>query len=231
MKTATFATNGSMLKRELCLKTEACLPKQDLKGQSVAVIGLGKSGIAAAKLALARGASVLAFDQNETLRPLEQNILNAKDGNLKTILGGFDHKLLDVADLIVVSPGVPLENYGLASMLQSGKRVMAELDFAAQVLPRCTKVLAVTGTNGKSTVATFAGQMLSHLNIETFVGGNLGVPLSEAALQCLKSSRRPFQVAVVEVSSYQLEIPNKRFSPSVSRAHLVSQTFILIILE
>ncbi|KAI3471562.1 hypothetical protein Pfo_028212 [Paulownia fortunei] len=210
MKTAAFGTNNPMLKRELCLKIKACLPKQDLKGQSVAIIGLGKSGIAAAKLALARGASVLALDQNETLGPLEQNILNAKDGNLKTILGRFDHELLDAADLIVLSPGVPLENYGLESLLRSGKRVMSELDFAAEVLPRCTKVLAVTGTNGKSTVATFAGLMLSHSNIKTFVGGNLGVPLSEAAFQCLSSSQIPFQ------ASYQLEIPNKCFFPSVA---------------
>lgn len=76
----------------------------------------------------------------------------------------------------------------------------------------------MSGTNGKSTVATFSGQMLSHLNIKTFVGGNLGIPLSEASLQCLTSSPRSpmFQVAVVEVSSYQLEIPNKYFSPSVA---------------
>ncbi|KAL7097987.1 hypothetical protein ACP275_10G177100 [Erythranthe tilingii] len=209
--------NSSVLKRELSLKIESRLPKQDLKGQSVAIIGLGKSGISAAKLALARGASVVALDQNETLRPLVNDVLNGKDGNLKTILGCFDNELLQVADQIVVSPGIPLENYDLASLLQSGKRVISELDFAAQVLPKCTKILAVTGTNGKSTVVTFAGQMLSHLNIETFVGGNLGLPLSEAALQSFESpSRKPFQVAVVEVSSYQLEIPSKNFVPSVA---------------
>lgn len=76
----------------------------------------------------------------------------------------------------------------------------------------------MTGTNGKSTVATFAGQMLNHLDFKTFVGGNLGVPLSEAALQCLTSTPQSptFKVAVVEVSSYQLEIPPKHFFPSVA---------------
>ncbi|KAG6427046.1 hypothetical protein SASPL_111285 [Salvia splendens] len=213
-----LATSGRslLLEGEFRPKIEASIPKYDLQGQSVAIIGLGKSGIAAAKLALARGASVLALDQNETLKPLEQTIFNVKDGRLKTILGCFDHELFDEADLIVVSHGVALENYCLASLLQSGKRVISELDFAAEVLPQCTKVLAVTGTNGKSTVATFAGQMLNHSNIRTFVGGNLGIPLSEAAFECLLSPQEPYQAAVVEVSSYQLEIPNKFFSPSVS---------------
>ncbi|XP_019243025.1 PREDICTED: uncharacterized protein LOC109223247 isoform X1 [Nicotiana attenuata] len=198
---------------------QSCFPKQDLKGQTVAIVGLGKSGTAATKLALARGASVLAIDQNENLRPIfKQNVcLDEHNDDLKTVFGNFDNEILKEADIVVVSPGVPLEKYGLFSMLCSGKQVLSELDFAAQVIPSCTKILAVTGTNGKSTVATFAGQMLNCLGFETFVGGNLGVPLSEAVFQCLTwSHQRPLQVAVVEVSSYQLEIPPKYFCPSVA---------------
>ncbi|GFY93644.1 hypothetical protein Acr_09g0000900 [Actinidia rufa] len=196
--TLTLKPNDSANKTKR-IAIRACLPNQDLNGQSVAVVGLGKSGIAAVRLALARGASVLAVDQNENLDPLEQNPLFETRSSVKTVL-------------------VPLETYGLSLLLQSGKRVMSELDFAAEVLPRCTKILAVTGTNGKSTVTTFAGQMLNHLDIKAFVGGNLGVPLSEAALQCLKFSPKsnPFKVVVVEVSSYQLEIPHKYFCPSVA---------------
>ncbi|KAL9411889.1 hypothetical protein AB3S75_045484 [Citrus x aurantiifolia] len=200
---------------------KSCGLKQDLQGQSVAVIGLGKSGRAAARLALARGASVLAIDQNHNLDHLEKDSLFEKynDGlSLRTILGDFDGELLKDVDVVVVSPGVSVESYGLACLLQSGKRVMSELDFAAQVIPRSIKILAVTGTNGKSTVVTFVGQMLNHLGIEAFVGGNLGNPLSEAAFHCiaLPSSKPKFQVAVVEVSSYQMEIPNKYFCPTVS---------------
>ncbi|RVW46963.1 UDP-N-acetylmuramoylalanine--D-glutamate ligase [Vitis vinifera] len=124
------------------------------------VIGLGKSGRAATKLALARGASVIAIDQNENLSLLELNPLFEKHGHLKTVLGHFDTKLLKDADMVVVSPGVPLESHGLSFLLQSGKRVLSELDFAAEILPRSIKILAVTGTNGKSTVATFSGQVL-----------------------------------------------------------------------
>ncbi|XP_048426410.1 UDP-N-acetylmuramoylalanine--D-glutamate ligase isoform X1 [Pyrus x bretschneideri] len=207
---------------KLPANVRSCAPEQDLRGQSVAIVGLGKSGRAAARLALARGASVFAFDQNPNLRLLEKDPLFEKQydgiGALKTILGEFDEELLNNADRVVVSPGVPLQNYGLSSLLQSGKQVMSELDFAAEILPESVKILAVTGTNGKSTVVTFAGQMLSHFGIETFVGGNLGNPLSEAVFQCLQppSSKPKFKVAVVEVSSYQMEIPSKYFCPSVA---------------
>ncbi|KAF3442599.1 hypothetical protein FNV43_RR16515 [Rhamnella rubrinervis] len=206
-------------KRLLHKTIRACTQTQDLRGQSVAVIGLGKSGQAAARLALARGASVVAIDRNENLSLLEQDpLFEMHSGDLRTILGHYDGNLLNSADRVIVSPGVPLDNYGLSSLWHSGKLVMSELDFAAEILPESIKILAVTGTNGKSTVVTFAGQMLRELGFEAYVGGNLGNPLSEAAFQCLASpSLKPkFQVAVVEVSSYQLEIPNKYFCPSVA---------------
>ncbi|WRX24150.1 Mur ligase [Theobroma cacao] len=199
---------------------QSCSLRQDLKGRTVAVVGLGTSGKAAARLALTRGASVIGIDQNENLSLLEQDpsFVTLTQTGLRTILGHFDWKLLNDADVVVVSPGVPLENYGLSCLLQSGKQVMSELDFAAEVLPKSVRILAVTGTNGKSTVVTYAGQMLSHFAIETFVGGNLGNPLSEVAFQCFKlpSEECKLKVAVVEVSSYQMEIPCVYFCPTVS---------------
>ncbi|XP_077254209.1 uncharacterized protein LOC143893117 isoform X7 [Tasmannia lanceolata] len=172
--------------------------QQDLRGQTVAVIGLGVSGRAAVKLALARGASVIAVDKNKQLLPLESECQFAEHTNLRTVLGDFDRKFLENSD--------------------RGRVVMSELDFSAEVLPSSIKILAVTGTNGKSTVSTFAAQMLHQLGIKAFVGGNLGNPLSEAAIQCLESysGKEIFQVAVVEVSSYQMEIPNQYFCPSVA---------------
>ncbi|MCL7024019.1 hypothetical protein MKW94_005867 [Papaver nudicaule] len=191
--------------------------KDDLRGQTVVVVGLGASGRSAARLALVRGASVLAIDKNENLVPLEHDPMFEKYHNLRTILGNCDTDILMKAEKVVVSPGVPLQNYGLSSLLQSGRQVISEMQFAAEVLPKCVKVLAITGTNGKSTVTSFAGQMLTHLGFNTFVGGNLGTPLSEASILCLTSSvQTKYQVAVVEVSSYQMEIPNKYFCPSVA---------------
>ncbi|MQL93587.1 hypothetical protein Taro_026245 [Colocasia esculenta] len=191
--------------------------EQDLKGQTVVVVGLGKSGRSAARLALARGAAVLAVDGNEKMVPLEHDPLFADHANVQTILG-YNEDTLPAADRVVVSPGVPIERYSLSALLRSGRQVMSELEFAAETLPAEVKVLAVSGTNGKSTVTTFAWQMLHHLGIEAFAGGNLGVPLSEAALEYFKSSsaHEVFQVAVVEVSSSQMEIPNRHFCPSVS---------------
>ncbi|KAM7271321.1 hypothetical protein ACFE04_030535 [Oxalis oulophora] len=259
-----------------CCCTSSTNPKQhDLQGKSVTVIGLGKSGRAAVNLALARGASVLAFDQSVKLqpleagrklifelafdqsvklcpsevpimyiqliytvlssylgrskvelafdhivklRPLEKDPCFGEEGRLRTVCGQFEREIVEDADIVVVSPGVPLKSYGLSSLLQSGKKIMSELDFAAQTIPKSIKMLAVTGTNGKSTVTTFAGQMLSHLGITAFVGGNIGTPLSEIALQYFTNPlvKPNFQVGVVEVSSYQMEIPSEYFRPSVA---------------
>lgn len=195
-----------------------CRSKQDLKGQRVAVIGLGVSGKAATRLALARGASVLALDRNEQLIPLEHEPEFAGYANLQTVLGDCDITFLGNTDRIVVSPGVPLEDYALSTLMNYERKIMSELDFAAEILPQNVKVLAVTGTNGKSTVTSFVGQMLDHLGVKAFVGGNLGKPLSEAAMLYLKSSfvEDIYQAIVVEVSSYQMEISNKYFSPSAA---------------
>lgn len=198
----------------------AQLEKGDLKGQTVTILGLGASGRAAAQLALARNASVVAIDNNLSLIPLEHDpLFRGYDiTKLKTELGPFNMQLLYNADRVVVSPGISSEKYNLTALMQSGVQVMSELDFAAEAIPKSVKVVAVTGTNGKSTVTTFTGQMLCHAGIKAFMGGNLGRPLSVAALQCLSSSASEpeFAAAVVEVSSYQLEIPNRHFQPSVA---------------
>lgn len=196
------------------------LEKGDLEGQTITVLGLGASGRAAAQLALARGASVVAVDNNRSLIPLENDPLFGGHDltKLKTELGPFNMQLLYNADRLVVSPGISPQKYNLTALMQSGVQVMSELDFAAEAIPKSVKVVAVTGTNGKSTVTTFTGQMLRHAGIKAFMGGNLGSPLSVAALRCLSSSASEpeFVAAVVEVSSYQLEIPNRHFQPSVA---------------
>ncbi|KAH9302209.1 hypothetical protein KI387_013792, partial [Taxus chinensis] len=184
------------------------------------VLGLGVSGRAAARLALARGATVVAVDSNESLIPLEHDPLFGGQHliNLRTELGPCNIQSLYNTDRLVVSPGISLEKYNLTAVMQSGVQVMSELDFAAESIPNTVKIVAVTGTNGKSTVTTFTGQILHHAGIQAFVGGNLGKPLSAAALQCLSSSKTESELvaAVVEVSSYQMEIPNRHFQPSVA---------------
>ncbi|KAJ7560872.1 hypothetical protein O6H91_03G003600 [Diphasiastrum complanatum] len=194
-------------------------PRQDLIGKTVVVVGLGVSGRAAAKLALARGASVIGVDNNAHLLPLEMDPgFGGQDlSRLKTELGPHQRKTFFEASKLVVSPGVPVSQPIVSDAIKNGVPAVSELGFATEVFPRSIKIVAVTGTNGKSTVVTFTGQILSQAGIQTFVGGNLGTPLSEASLQCLSFpvDDPPFNAAVVEVSSYQMELSGS-FNPLVA---------------
>lgn len=162
----------------------------------VLVMGLGRSGRAAAALARAQGAEVLGID----LRPEHEPIPGVR------IAGGpHRREWFEEADEIVVSPGIPLTQADLAWALGAGKSVVGELGYAARFVKR--PIVAVTGTNGKSTVVSFVGQLLRSAGISCFVGGNLGNPLSNAV-------GGSHDVLVVEVSSYQLELRGG-FTPRV----------------
>ncbi|CAI5937087.1 unnamed protein product, partial [Closterium sp. NIES-65] len=198
------------------------------------VVGLGASGRAAARLALARGAAaVIGLDRRTDAKALEDDP-SVWDGlpepasspplisRLSTHLGPHPLPLLLSASLVVLSPGVPLSESTISQALSQGVPMLSELAFAYDSLPPGMPIAAVTGTNGKSTVATFAGQILESIGIHTFVGGNLGTPLSLAALECVMASQHghtgtsnPFHAAVVEVSSYQMELPG-RFRPKAA---------------
>ncbi|EFJ37622.1 hypothetical protein SELMODRAFT_229823 [Selaginella moellendorffii] len=197
-----------------------CAPsaRLDLSGKRVVVVGLGSSGRAAIRLALLRGASVIAVDKNDKLAPLKEDpaFHGYEMDRVSTELGPHQLETFLSASRIVVSPGVPLSEPILAYAMDSGIPTISELGFAAEAFPKAVKIAAVTGTNGKSTVTTFTGQILQQAGVRTFVGGNLGTPFSDAACECFKfpSDDPPYQAAVLEVSSYQLELPGS-FSPSV----------------
>ncbi|KAL2610887.1 hypothetical protein R1flu_022579 [Riccia fluitans] len=181
--------------------------RQDLTGKNVVVVGLGSSGRAAVKLALARGANVVALDSNPNTPPLEVDLHPSDVRRLRTEIGPHSKETLFGASQLVLSPGVSASQPDIAAAIQAGVPTLSELSFAAAALPKSIQVAAVTGTNGKSTVTTFAGQILRQSGVRTFVGGNLGTPLSEAAFQCLSfpANDPPYHAAVVEVSSYQME--------------------------
>lgn len=200
----------------MCLAKDS---RQDLNGETVAVIGLGVSGRSVVKLALSRGANVLALDSNPSCVPLEEDSgFEGYDLNrVQTELGPHKRETLLKASQLVLSPGVPVTHPDIAAAIQAGVPAFSELGFAAAALPGNIKVAAVTGTNGKSTVTTFTSQILRNAGVRTFVGGNLGTPLSDGVLQCLAfpAEDPPFSVAVVEVSSYQLELPGS-FHPKAA---------------
>ena len=198
---------------------------RDLEGKVVAVVGLAGSGLSAARLAYARGASVVGLDANlgagrleddaAIRRLMEEASSRGVAGALpmqsvRTELGPHVSATLLGADRVVVSPGVPAFKVPqlVEAMNAVNVRVQGELDFACECLPQAMPVVAVTGTNGKSTVTTFVGQLLETAGMRTFAGGNLGTAVSSMVLE-----GGAWDAAVVEVSSYQLELPVPSFRP------------------
>ncbi len=173
----------------------------ELAGKSVIVVGLGKSGVAAAKLCLARGARVIATDS----APAEKLSPEARALQAELVLGGHSGVDFKRANLIVISPGVP-DFAALTEAELAGVEVIGELELATRFLE--APIVAIGGTNGKSTTTTLVGDMFNAAGLKTFVGGNLGTPTSEAVGQ-------DWDVIVLEVSSFQLERA-QRFAPRVS---------------
>ena len=173
----------------------------DVAGKTLIVVGLGKSGVAAAELALRLGARVVATDAAalEALSP-EARALAARTG-LTIRAGGHDGVAWRDAVAIVLSPGVP-PLAPVAEAEANGVLVLGELDFAWQSLsaiPTC----AIGGTNGKSTTTTLVAEILAADGQRTFAGGNLGTPL--AAIVPTPPERAPYDALVLEVSSFQAE--------------------------
>ncbi len=166
-------------------------------GQNVVVVGAARSGIAAALLLAARRARVTLTD----LRPQIGD--RAADARLREAgvaleLGGHRARTLNGADLIVMSPGVPLEQPLIAAARQAGVRVVGETELASWWLSG--RIVAITGTKGKSTTTTLAGRMFQAGGLKALIGGNIGTPLSS---QVGESTPETFHI--VEVSSFQLE--------------------------
>src|SRR5262249_18801775 len=172
-------------------------------GMRAVVIGAARAGRAAVRVLAARGARVCVLERDATARPdadwpptVE---LRTDDGSDGALAG---------ADPVVPSPGVAREHRLLQRAAAGGIPVWSEIELAARLL-RCP-ILAITGTNGKSTTTVLLGNMLKAGGAHVFVGGNLGTPLSDAV-----SSGERWDAAVAEVSSFQLEwVPT--FRPAVA---------------
>jgi UDP-N-acetylmuramoylalanine--D-glutamate ligase len=177
-----------------------------LAGARVTVVGLARSGVAAAHLLREAGASVTVADRKN--REELVGVLGSLDQpGTRLVLGRDYESALDQAELVVISPGVPYRLEALERVRRRGVKVISELDLASRFLS--APILAVTGTNGKSTTITLMGKMLQASGKRTFVGGNLGTAISEAAVQSLQAMKMgrpcPYDALVVEVSSFQLE--------------------------
>lgn len=175
-------------------------------GKKVLVFGSGISGIGAVKLLEDHGAEVVLYDGNESL---DQASLWEQLGEKTTIvLGEFPGHLLEELDLVVLSPGVPTDLPVILAMKEHGIQVIGEVELAYAFGKG--DVLAITGTNGKTTTTSLLGEIMKCHQEEVFVVGNIGNPYTVAAGQMTERS-----VAVAEMSSFQLE-SIETFRPKVS---------------
>ncbi|MCX5751448.1 MAG: UDP-N-acetylmuramoyl-L-alanine--D-glutamate ligase [Candidatus Saganbacteria bacterium] len=168
----------------------------DLRDKKVTVFGLGKSGIAAAKRLVNLGAKVFVTDEFAATR-FDQVVLAELTGlGVEIELEGHTEKTVDEADLIILSPGVHLDLVLLEEARRKSIPVISEIELAYNLLTK--PIIAITGTNGKTTTTTLIGALLKEHGYRVEVVGNIGTPLISVHDQDL-------DYIVTEVSSYQLE--------------------------
>ena len=180
----------------------------ELKGKKVLVVGLGKSGLAAALFLRKQGAHVTVSDMRSAAA-LAKEIPALLEHGISVESGGHGLLTFRRQDLIVVSPGVPLDTPELVQVKAFGLPVIGELELAAQFLRG--NILAITGSNGKTTTTALTGEILAAAGLATQVGGNIGVPVVD-----LIPEKHPDQGwSVLEVSSFQLESTHS-FHPRIA---------------
>jgi UDP-N-acetylmuramoylalanine--D-glutamate ligase len=170
----------------------------------VTVVGAARSGIAAARLLAARGARVTLSES----RPEIADITGLEAHGIALELGGHERATCVAADLIVLSPGVPPELAPIAEARARGVPIVGEVELASRFLKG--RVIAITGTKGKSTTTVLTGRMLEQGGFRVTVGGNIGAPLSAQV-----EGSTPETLHVVETSSFQLEQID-RFHPWIA---------------
>ncbi|MBG0789454.1 MAG: UDP-N-acetylmuramoyl-L-alanine--D-glutamate ligase [Desulfovibrionaceae bacterium] len=166
-----------------------------LNGKQAVVVGTGKSGLAAARLLDVLGARVRVADRDESVTPAS---LGALADRVELVTGEHRPEHFADADIIVFSPGVPVKK--LAPVLAGipERKLVAEMELASWFIE--APILAVTGSNGKTTTTTLITDILEQAGRRTFTGGNIGVPLCEYLLDM-----EPAEIIVLEVSSFQLQ--------------------------
>jgi UDP-N-acetylmuramoylalanine--D-glutamate ligase len=178
----------------------------ELNGKRVLVVGLGKSGVASALFMQAHGARVTVSD-TKSGDELRNEIPVLLDHGITVETGGHGDRTFRGQDLIVVSPGVPVDAPPLVQARALGEAVIGEIELASQFLPG--PVIAITGSNGKTTTTTLVGEIMVAAGFPTLVGGNIGTPAISLAERAKSET-----VIVLEISSFQLETV-QTFRPKV----------------
>jgi UDP-N-acetylmuramoylalanine--D-glutamate ligase len=187
------------------------------------VVGLGDTGASCVRWLLEHDATVRATDTRG--EPPHAQHLREAFPEVPLTLGGFDDADFDWADLVVVSPGVPLSTPAIQRALAAGKDVVGDVElFARAIRGSSAKVIAITGSNGKSTVTCLVGHLCAAVGLDTVVAGNIGLPVLEA-LDNRETINRDPDVWVLELSSFQLETtaslrPDAATVLNISQDHL-----------
>jgi UDP-N-acetylmuramoylalanine--D-glutamate ligase len=177
----------------------------ELKGKKVMVLGLARTGCEAARFLVGERAHVFVSDRKQE-RDLQREVEFLSGMPIHFLLGGEDPGWVAGVDILVPSPGVPSENPLLRHAGKMGIEIISEIELAYRFLPM--PLVAITGTNGKTTTTTLIGEILKEAGIRTFVGGNIGAPLIGAV-------SGDWDWGVAEVSSFQLEWV-EQFRPRVA---------------
>ena len=177
--------------------------------KNVLVVGLGESGLATAQWLIKQGVAVTISERMGESDLKRDNLDNLLRTGARFELGGHNVETFTKTDLIVVSPGVPLNIEPLVKARQQGIPIVGEIELACRYI--MSNIIAVTGTNGKSTVVTLMGNILRKAGKEVFVGGNIGRPL----INYLNGDQKADYI-VLEVSSFQLDTIKDYFSPLLS---------------
>jgi UDP-N-acetylmuramoylalanine--D-glutamate ligase len=179
----------------------------NVAGKKVLVMGAARSGIACAKFLIARGATV-ALNDSQPLEKWSAEALALKSKGVGVLPREVPGWLLDQLDLVVISPGVPTKAIPLRYAERAGAEVIGEVELASRYLKG--RIVAITGSNGKTTTTSLIARLLADAGLPTQVGGNIGKPL----ISLVESSHDEVWT-VVELSSFQLETI-KEFHPTVA---------------
>lgn len=179
----------------------------DLQNKKVLVFGTGISGIAAAQLLKRMGACPVLFDGNATLKK-EDIYEKLGESETELYLGELPEEVIAQLSLVVLSPGVPTDLPLVNTLRERGLRIWGEIELAYE--NSRGDVLAITGTNGKTTTTSLLGAIMEHVRDSVFIVGNIGTPYTQMVTQTADNS-----VTVAEISSFQLETI-EAFRPKVS---------------
>lgn len=175
----------------------------ELRDKQVLVLGLGDTGLSALRWLQRKGARLSVADTREN--PPGLDAVREEFPNMKVHLGAFRPEGFEAAELIVASPGVPLSEPEVQRALERGIPVVGDMElFARTIAGSHAKVIAITGSNGKSTVTSLTGHLCAAAGLDTVIAGNIGLPVLDALAEREQSGKMP-QAWVLELSSFQLE--------------------------